>query len=106
MEFISVVPIMVQGRVMALWSRLVESGINGHVERKTTNLYKAARSDWFWRQQIPAKSSTHDERNDSTSSWLEMILLLLVLCIGHSTAALVFGIELVWTRNWRFGTNF
>lgn len=98
MEFIAVVPFMMQNRLMSLWSRLVESGINAHVERKTTDLYRAARSEWFVRQNGTAKAS-NDEHNDSGSN--EMILLLLVLCIGHSMAGVAFLFELVWASEWR-----
>lgn len=86
---------MMQDRVMALWARLVESGINGHIERKTTQLYKAVRSECMRRQ--PESRGAADE----TFATSEMVLLLLVLVVGHATAGLAFAIELVLTVDWR-----
>lgn len=89
---------MMQTRVLALWTRLIESGINEHVQRQTADLYKAARSEWFRRQPEIERPPTDE---DATSGWSDVMLLVLVLGIGHSAAAVVFLMELVGGHiNW------
>lgn len=106
MQFYMVYPIGVHRRLNALWSRLVESGIVAHLERRHTELYKAIRHDWI--------RSLGIERDDGGRSAIEVVvdegatgigaelqLFLMVLTIGHSMATLALAVEVFGASRWR-----
>lgn len=80
---------MMHRRFITLWDRLVESGINVHVERRTIELYKAVRSLRI--RQIKIKRE--NDYGAPNTDWSDLAFFLLVFAIGNAASVLVFLIE-------------
>lgn len=97
-QFFVIVPLMLQERFIALWDRLVESGIDRHVGRQTVALYKTKRTEWLRRLDDDATTTARrlalrDDDGDGGGGGSQMVLFGVVLGIGWSVAGLGFLLE-------------
>lgn len=91
---------MMMDRFVAMWSRLVESGIDVHVERQTIEMYKSVRfglrpSSGTIRG---GASSNDNNNNNDLSNGLELKLFAIVLGFGYASAVTVFVLEVIVVR--------
>lgn len=77
-------------QLTVMWDQLVESGINQYIERLTLEVYKSSRQEWI---QTRLSAISKEESVLTTNSAL--IVSLLVLCLGYTTAGLAFIFELI-----------
>lgn len=104
--FLVFVPHMMQARFFALWDRLVESGIDAHVNDQIIALYKTIRYEWSKSSVGEPHLAVEDTDGNGTADGFngQLMLLMLVFGFGNGFAGLVFGMELLWDKFGRHTT--
>lgn len=93
-EFFLTMPFAMHSQLAIMWDRLVESGLNQHIERLTLEVFKTSRQEWI---QTRLSEIHNDESVLKPYFHLSSteIIYLLVLGFGYTIAGLTLFVEMI-----------